>query len=88
MKDFIEVVKVQALDSNRVNILFEDGVSGVLIFPTEEMNEAFEPLRDEKVFRQAFVDNGTITWPGELDLAPDNIYDHIKAKGTCVAFVD
>jgi hypothetical protein len=29
---------------------------------------------DEAVFEQAYVDNGTVTWPGEADVCPDVLY--------------
>ena len=36
---------------------------------------------DPDVFSQTFVLYGAVTWPGELDLAPDAMYDEIKANG-------
>lgn len=36
---------------------------------------AFQPLRDEQVFRDARVDHGVVTWlDGEIDLAPETMY--------------
>lgn len=29
----------------------------------------------------ARVNDDFVTWPGELDLAPDAMYEHIKASG-------
>ena len=31
-----------------------------------------------------YVSLGAVTWPGELDLAPDAMYDEIKARGEWV----
>jgi len=44
----------------------------------------FEALREQAVFSQAHVLLGAVTWPGELDLAPDAMYDSIKAHGEWV----
>ena len=34
----------------------------------------FERLRtDDKLFRQVRARNGTVTWPGDLDLAPETL---------------
>ena len=41
----------------------------------------FEALRDPKLFAQAFIDYGAVTWPNGLDLAPDAMYDVIRAGG-------
>ena len=42
---------------------------------------AFEPLTDESLFRQVRVDLGAVTWPTAADLAPDAMYDAIRASG-------
>jgi len=44
----------------------------------------FAMLRDPELFAQAKLDCGTVAWPGELDLAPDAMYDAIKAHGRWV----
>jgi len=40
------------------------------------MKGVLDQLHDQKFFEQVYVDPelGTITWPGELDLDPDNLY--------------
>ncbi|MBQ6373965.1 MAG: DUF2442 domain-containing protein [Clostridia bacterium] len=36
---------------------------------------AFQPLKDEAVFRAASVDHGVVTWmDGEIDIAPETMY--------------
>jgi hypothetical protein len=41
----------------------------------------FAALRDETVFRRVFLEYGAVTWPGEIDLAPDAMYEEIKKNG-------
>jgi hypothetical protein len=41
----------------------------------------FERLRDPGEFAEAYVDEGVVAWPCGLDLAPDAMYDEIKANG-------
>lgn len=38
-------------------------------------------LGDSELFQKVFVDHGTVTWPGEIDLGPDMLWDH--AHGEC-----
>ena len=38
-------------------------------------------LSDPKLFAEAYVEYGVVIWPGEIDLAPDVMYDGIKKKG-------
>lgn len=35
----------------------------------------FVRLKDIKLFKQAFASMGTVCWPGNLDLAPETLYD-------------
>ena len=39
---------------------------------------------DADRFAEARVEMGAVTWPGELDLAPDRMHDDIVAHGECV----
>ena len=41
----------------------------------------FAPLRDPEVFRQVRVEMGAVAWPNGADLAPDAMYDNIRAHG-------
>lgn len=61
-----------------------DGMLLVTFFPGEKRlydvtpllsYPAFQPLRDEKVFRAVQVDHGVVTWmDGEIDIAPETMY--------------
>jgi hypothetical protein len=41
----------------------------------------FEPLRDRDYFRQVRIELVAVTWPNGADLAPDAMYDAIRASG-------
>jgi Protein of unknown function (DUF2442) len=81
------VAEVEALPGFRLRVRFNDGTEGAV-----EMAEfiesagagVFTALRDEKLFRQARVVLGVVTWPGELDLAPDAMHRAIKESGRWV----
>lgn len=38
----------------------------------------FAQRAEPSLFAQAFVENGAVTWPGEIDLGPDAMYQYIK----------
>lgn len=45
----------------------------------------FQSLQDVRVFRQAYVALDTVCWPGDLDIAPETLYDRsvpLEAAGT------
>jgi hypothetical protein len=41
----------------------------------------FAALRDPVEFGRVSVLSGAVTWPGEIDLAPDSMYEEIKKNG-------
>jgi hypothetical protein len=43
----------------------------------------FAQLADPMQFANVFVDHAVVTWPGEIDLAPDAMLAAIKQAGTC-----
>ena len=69
------VLAVKPLADGMLLVTFSPGekrlydVTPLLSFP------AFQPLRDEKVFRAVQVDHGVVTWmDGEIDIAPETVY--------------
>jgi hypothetical protein len=79
-----EVVDVRVLPDFRLCVRFADGTGGEVdlsgLLAAEDVG-VFEPLRDPRVFAQAGIVDGAVTWPGELDLAPDAMYDEIRDHG-------
>jgi hypothetical protein len=81
------VEAVKALPNYCLEVRFRDGLQG-----TVEMSKliwgtragVFEKLRNPDLFAQVHVEFGAVTWPGDLDLAPDAMYDQIKAHGKWV----
>jgi hypothetical protein len=67
-------------------VQFRDGTSGPVYMKTKLSRPCgvFEVLRDPQVFATARVEEGDVVWPNGLDLAPDRMYDEIKANGEWV----
>jgi hypothetical protein len=81
------VVAVSALPDFRLRVRFVDDTEGEVDmagFLGREQVGVFAPLRDPAVFSQVSVELGAVTWPGDLDLAPDAMYDAIRQKGAWV----
>ncbi len=78
------VVEVAPLEGFRLSVRFVDGTEGT-VDVSELIRSAragvFAPLADQSLFAQVFVEHGAVTWPGELDLAPDAMYTEIKNHG-------
>ncbi|MGA8029189.1 MAG: DUF2442 domain-containing protein [Bryobacteraceae bacterium] len=78
------VEAVSPLDGFRLAVRFLDGTTGTVDLSglvRSDRAGVFAPLADPCLFAQVFVEHGAVTWPGELDLAPDAMYAEIKEHG-------
>src|SRR5262245_12140159 len=79
-----QVVDVKPVGTFRLLLRFVDGTHGDVDL-SRLMARAnagvLERLRDPTFFARVGVENGAVTWPGEIDLAPDAMYDGIRAHG-------
>lgn len=81
------VAAVEAKPEFRLRVRFNDGTEGevdMARFVRSPEAGVFAALRDDALFHQVRVEWGAVTWPGELDLAPDAMYEAIKQHGEWV----
>ena len=79
-----DVKNVQLTGPLSFTVQFEDGLTGKVQFEKSHLTGAFESLKDPVAFQKISIQGGAVTWPGDLDLAPDAMYAEIKAKGEWV----
>ncbi len=62
-------------------IRFNDGTEGEIDLKNELWGEVFEPLKDVEQFKKFRVDPDlrTIVWENGADLAPEFLYENVKA---------
>ena len=82
------VVAVEPLGEMCLRVAFVDGTSGevrlaAFLDSPRVSGTVFEALRDPPFFQQVRVDLGAVTWPNGAELAPDAMYDAIRATGHC-----
>lgn len=81
------VAEVQTFPGYRLTVKFMDGTTGEVDLSRLVMSDTagiFGRLRDPVLFARANVEYGAVVWPGEIDLAPDAMYDEIKKHGRWV----
>jgi Protein of unknown function (DUF2442) len=81
------VRSVETLPHHRLRVEFLDGSAGQVDMSALIQSEhagVFASLADPAVFSQAFVEHGAVTWPGDLDLAPDAMHAAIRKYGEWV----
>jgi hypothetical protein len=80
------VAAVQAKPDLRLEVTFADGTAGEVrlrefLEGRATLGTVFEPLRDPEVFARVGVELGAVRWPNGAELAPDAMYDAIRAQG-------
>jgi hypothetical protein len=61
-------------------VQFEDGTKGIVDMASFLKRDCgvFKVLRNVEVFETVHVEHGAVTWPDELDLAPDRMHDELQ----------
>ena len=77
-----DVVEVKAEPDFCLFVRFADGVCGRVHLSPAEFTGVLAPLRDRSFFERVYIDNGAVAWPGEIDLAPDAMYEQVAKQGS------
>src|SRR5438270_13966690 len=77
------VSDVRVVDHGVLTVRFVDGTEGdvdmrALLGSDRVLGTPFEQLRDPSLSSRAATHLGAVGWPGEIDLAPDAMYDEIR----------
>ena len=78
------IATFRTLPGFRLAVEFMDGTTGEVDLSRLVMGEkagVFATLRDPEAFTRARLEYGAIVWPGEIDIAPDAMYDEICRRG-------
>ena len=75
-----DVVEVQGEPDWTLVLRFADGLAGRVRLPQDLFTGVLTPLLDPAVFSRVFVDHGAVAWPGEIDLAPETLYEQVRRQ--------
>lgn len=75
------VLALEIIGEHELYVWHVDGTAGRVKFENGFFTGVFEHLKDQALFDEVDVICGAVTWPGELDLAPDAMHDEIAANG-------
>lgn len=81
------VIKVEPLEDFQLAVEFVDGIKGHVLMKERVFSQnagVFAKLKDINLFNQVFVHYGAVSWPNEIDLAPDAMHDEIQKHGQWV----
>ncbi len=72
------ITEFTILDYGVLHLIFVDGLEGEVDLRDRLWGPVFERVRTPEGFREAFLEDGVITWPGEVDFAPDTLYERVR----------
>lgn len=74
MDTLLDVVRVEARPGNILVIDFENGERRLFDMTRYLTQKPFHRLAAQHLFVRARVENGTVVWPGNIDIAPETLY--------------
>ncbi len=82
-----DVARVEALAGFRLHVRFHDGVEGIVdLSGLVHAPDAgvFAALANPARFAKVGIEWGAVWWPGDIDLAPDAMYEAFRESGEWV----
>ena len=76
-----DVISANIIKHLEFTVTFADGLTGRVRMLPSHLFGVFEKLKDPAFFNQLQVRNGFVSWPDEIDLAPDAMYEAIRRDG-------
>ena len=71
----IDVLEVHPLADFQLDLVYANGERRRFDMKGLLSVKPWQSLRDPQVFQQARAEYGTVVWPGEIDIAPETLYD-------------
>jgi hypothetical protein len=72
------VIGVRPLTNFHLELSFNTGETRLFDARPYLERGVFQRLKDEALFEQAYVAFDTVCWPGNLDIAPETLYDRSR----------
>ncbi|MYZ53662.1 DUF2442 domain-containing protein [Malikia spinosa] len=74
----LDIVRVEARSDYTLLLEFENGELRLFDVAPLLDKQPFVELKSVELFTKAYVYNGTVAWPGNIDIAPETLYDRSK----------
>jgi hypothetical protein len=78
----LDIINVSVQSDFVLFLDFENGERRAFNMATYLDQKPWARLKFGNVFQGAFVENGTVTWPGNIDIDPETLYERSVLIGT------
>ena len=75
MEQLLDVISVTVQPGYRLELEFENGEKRLFDMTPYLNKMPFSRVKDDAVFACASIDYGTVVWPGNIDIAPETLYE-------------
>jgi hypothetical protein len=75
MEILLDLVNVEAQIDHTLLIMFENGEKRRFDMNPYLDKKPFSKLKNSPLFMKATVECGTVAWPGNIDIAPETLWD-------------
>lgn len=75
----IEVSQVKPTSDHQLYLVFNNGEKRLFDMKPYLNYPVFKRLQNPAFFSLASIDYGTVTWPGDIDIAPETLYHESKS---------
>ncbi|HEY4325433.1 MAG TPA: DUF2442 domain-containing protein [Mucilaginibacter sp.] len=72
---------VTALAGYKLQVTFDDGISGTINLAEFIQNGIFSSLKEEKLFNKVYTNGYSIAWSDELEIDALTVYTEILNRG-------
>ena len=80
MRTYKKTVGAKYAGGWNVIVTFEDGSEGVFDFTPFADYACYRQLKSKGLFSLVKADHGTLSWPGEIDIAPEAVWASVKGN--------
>ena len=78
METLHDIVAAKPLEDYKVDVTFDTGERGVFDCTRYLDKPYWKKLNDKEFFRKVCVGYGTLVWPDEVDIGPEDIWEFTK----------
>lgn len=75
METLLDVVSVKACNDHTLELVFENGDKRIFDMTPFFGMKPFTRLFNSPLFFKASVQYGTVVWPGNIDIAPETLFN-------------
>ena len=81
---YYDVNQIKVVGPLQLEVVFADSTRGRVVLEPTHLTGVFASLQNSEIFNQVRINGGAVSWPGDIDLAPDAMHAAIRKSGEWV----